>query len=99
MKHGKGESNMRTRIIRPALPILVSGSSMPKTELLALAVFVALATVLTVPGAQQAPRLPREDLPMTGKAGPGLEALDEAMKNILFHHGIPGGALAIAKEG
>ncbi len=38
-------------------------------------------------------------IPVTGKAGPGLEAADEAMLAVLEKHGIPGGALAIVKDG
>jgi N-acyl-D-amino-acid deacylase len=37
--------------------------------------------------------------PVTGKAAPTLEALDDAVKMIMDRHGIPGGALAIAKNG
>jgi N-acyl-D-amino-acid deacylase len=51
------------------------------------------------PGAQGPFALRQEDFPVTGKAGPGLEALDKAMHSIMTRHGIPGGALAIAKEG
>jgi N-acyl-D-amino-acid deacylase len=39
------------------------------------------------------------DFPITGKAGPGLEELDDLVKLIMDRHGIPGGALAIAKNG
>jgi N-acyl-D-amino-acid deacylase len=46
----------------------------------------------------QAPQ-PKFDLPVSGKAGPGLEPIDKAMRTILVRHGIPGGALAIAKDG
>ena len=42
---------------------------------------------------------PKFELPVSGKAGPGLEPIDRAMKAILQRHGIPGGALAIAKDG
>jgi N-acyl-D-amino-acid deacylase len=37
--------------------------------------------------------------PVTGKAGPGLEKFDEVMLAVLEKHGIPGGALAIVKDG
>jgi len=39
------------------------------------------------------------DFPITGKAGRKLEELDELVKSIMDRHGIPGGALAIAKDG
>lgn len=38
-------------------------------------------------------------IPITGKAGPGLEPFDAAMVTILERHGVPGAALAIAKGG
>jgi N-acyl-D-amino-acid deacylase len=48
----------------------------------------------------QQPFLPHEaKVPVTGKAGPGLETIDEAMLQIMDHHGIPGAAFAIAKDG
>jgi N-acyl-D-amino-acid deacylase len=47
----------------------------------------------TLPGGWQ--RL----VPITGKAGQGLDHLDEAMLRILEKYGIPGGALAIARNG
>lgn len=37
--------------------------------------------------------------PVTGKASPGTEALDKAVVTILNRHGIPGAALAIARDG
>ncbi len=40
-----------------------------------------------------------DEFPVTGQAGPGLEPLDKAIKNIMERHGLPGGALAIAKDG
>lgn len=49
------------------------------------------------PEAQQPPAA--GDLPVSGKAGPGLDALDKAMKSIMRRHGIPGGGLAVAKDG
>src|SRR5262249_47688938 len=47
----------------------------------------------TLPGGWQ--RL----VPITGKAGSGLDHLDDAMLRILEKYGIPGGVLAIAKDG
>jgi CubicO group peptidase (beta-lactamase class C family) len=49
--------------------------------------------------AQQPFRAPEEAIPITGKAGPGLEPFDPAMLAIMDHHGVPGAALAIAKNG
>jgi N-acyl-D-amino-acid deacylase len=49
--------------------------------------------------AQQPIRPLEEALPVTGKAGPGLELLDEGMRKIMDHHGIPGAAFALAKNG
>jgi N-acyl-D-amino-acid deacylase len=46
----------------------------------------------------QQPQL-KDEFPITGKAGPDLEAFDKAMQTIMRRHGIPGGALAIAKDG
>lgn len=37
--------------------------------------------------------------PTTGKEAPGLESLDEAVTAIVKRHGIPGAALAVAKDG
>lgn len=39
------------------------------------------------------------DFPITGKTGPKLEEFDDLVKMIMDRHGIPGGALAIAKNG
>jgi N-acyl-D-amino-acid deacylase len=48
----------------------------------------------------QAPRdAYQAKLPVQGKAGPGLEPFDAAMKTIMDRHGIPGAALAITKNG
>jgi CubicO group peptidase (beta-lactamase class C family) len=49
--------------------------------------------------AQQPFRAPEAAIPISGKAGPGLEAFDEAMLKIMDRHGVPGAALAIAKNG
>jgi N-acyl-D-amino-acid deacylase len=38
-------------------------------------------------------------IPIKGKAGPGLEAVDEAMLQIMDRHGIPGAGFAAAKHG
>src|SRR5262245_54991602 len=40
-----------------------------------------------------------EDIPVTGSERPDLAAFDEWMKSFVTEHQIPGGALAIAKDG
>jgi N-acyl-D-amino-acid deacylase len=42
---------------------------------------------------------PKGDYPTKGKAGPGLELLDQMVQTLMGRHGIPGAALAIAKDG
>jgi len=49
--------------------------------------------------AQQRFRPPDEEVPVKGKAGPGLEPFDKAMLAIMDRHGVPGAALALAKNG
>jgi CubicO group peptidase (beta-lactamase class C family) len=39
------------------------------------------------------------EVPIKGKAGPGLELFDAAMLQVMERHGIPGGAFALAKGG
>jgi N-acyl-D-amino-acid deacylase len=60
-----------------------------------------LAAPETVALAQAPPsfRPPEEAVPITGKAGPGLEPFDAAMRAIMDRHGLPGGAFALAKDG
>ncbi len=41
----------------------------------------------------------RRQTPVTGKIGPGLGPLDNVMLGLLEKHGIPGGALALVKDG
>src|SRR5438874_97697 len=47
----------------------------------------------------QPTRDPLAAIPINGQAGPGLEPFDAAMRTIIDRHGLPGAALAIAKEG
>jgi N-acyl-D-amino-acid deacylase len=66
--------------------------------------FVRWAMVLIVLGvpalaASQQPADPYARVPMTGKAGPGLETFDRAVLDLMDRHGIPGAALAIARDG
>jgi N-acyl-D-amino-acid deacylase len=49
--------------------------------------------------AQERFRPPDEEVPIKGKAGPGLEPFDKAMLAIMDRHGVPGAALAVAKNG
>jgi N-acyl-D-amino-acid deacylase len=55
------------------------------------------------PAMAQAPpagvRPPDAAIPITGKAGPGLELFDRAMLAIMDRHGVPGAALALARNG
>ena len=85
----------------PVLLLLLLGGSMTVWQYDAPQVQAggeAGAAPLKTPQGAQAPQ-PKFDLPVSGKAGPGLEPIDKAMKTILQRHGIPGGALAIAKDG
>jgi N-acyl-D-amino-acid deacylase len=50
--------------------------------------------------AQQPPQRPIDKaIPIRGKAGPGLEPVDEAMLRIMDRHGLPGAGFAAAKDG
>jgi CubicO group peptidase (beta-lactamase class C family) len=51
------------------------------------------------PGLAEASPWPPGEYPVTGKAGPGLEPLDQAVMTMMYRHGIPGASLAIAKDG
>src|SRR5260370_23421087 len=72
---------------------------MLKRCVVALALLLALSAWAASPSAQGPFEMRKEDFPITGKAGPGLEALDKAMHTIMTRHGIPGGALVIALDG
>jgi N-acyl-D-amino-acid deacylase len=72
---------------------------MPRRRTVGLAVVLA-SLVLAEPAAgQQIPPGLEPRIPVTGQAGPGLEHLDAAMLRILQRHAIPGGALAVARNG
>src|SRR5262249_7099195 len=47
----------------------------------------------------QPTRDPLAAIPVNGQAGPGLEPFDAAMRTVIDRHGLPGAALAIAKDG
>src|SRR5262245_42499842 len=51
------------------------------------------------PAAKATTGWPRGEPPVSGKAGAGLEALDKAVRTIMDRHGIPGAALAVARNG
>jgi CubicO group peptidase (beta-lactamase class C family) len=60
----------------------------------------ALAPTMEASAAQpQGQRDPFAAIPITGQAGPGLGAFDNAMRTIIDRHGLAGAALGIAKEG
>jgi N-acyl-D-amino-acid deacylase len=61
----------------------------------------ALHAAAQTPAAPKAPPKPpfQNLMPVEGKAGPGLEPIDRAMLKIMDRHGLPGAALAIAKNG
>ncbi len=78
-------------------------SQVTRRQILAGAGALALGTAASAPSAQP-PTKPvecptNEAVPIKGEAGPGLEAFDSAMLQIMDRHGIPGSALAIAKNG
>jgi N-acyl-D-amino-acid deacylase len=60
------------------------------------------AVLLAVPLAlhSQGPaQQPDYEIPITGEAGPGLEVFDASVRALMRRHGIPGAALAVAKDG
>jgi N-acyl-D-amino-acid deacylase len=59
----------------------------------------ALLLGLPLPFALAQPAADKERPPITGKAVPRLQHLDQVMLDILQVHQIPGGSLAIAKDG
>jgi N-acyl-D-amino-acid deacylase len=62
-------------------------------------VVAGVALVLVLTGEAQPPPGPKGAFPITGKAGPSLEPLDEAVMIMMERHGVPGASLAIAKDG
>jgi N-acyl-D-amino-acid deacylase len=66
---------------------------------------VAVATpVITPPVATAQPPMRttdhlKEKVPIRGKAGPGLDELDELILGVMDHHGIPGAGAALARDG
>jgi CubicO group peptidase (beta-lactamase class C family) len=58
----------------------------------------ASGTIQQVPPSGHA-RAFEETIPITGKAGPGLDPFDKAVVQIMERHGVPGAALAITRGG
>src|SRR5262245_23660917 len=70
------------------------------TRRAALAALGGLPVAANLASAQPAPFHHYEkEIPIRGKAGPGLEPFDAAMIKIMERHGIPGAALTITKAG
>ncbi|HZY85966.1 MAG TPA: serine hydrolase domain-containing protein [Gemmataceae bacterium] len=69
-----------------------------RTTLAAVAVLAAGALLPSTQG-QAPPGRPEAGIPATGKLGPGLEPLDRAVIAMMSRHGIPGAALAVARDG
>lgn len=65
----------------------------------AISLALASAAALAVASLAQERRRHGGELPVTGHAGPGLEAFDELMLATLRDHELVGGSLAIAKNG
>ncbi len=63
---------------------------------IALCVTIGLL-IFNTPGHAQGPT--GDKFPVHGKAGPGMEQFDNLVIAMMSRHGIPGGALAIAKDG
>jgi N-acyl-D-amino-acid deacylase len=74
-----------------------------RAALAGLGTLAVAAQVADLPGTGRAraepTRQPFDKVPVRGKAGPGLEPFDAAMLRIMDRHGIPGAALAVAKDG
>src|SRR4051812_34424388 len=70
-----------------------------RVALLPLATLLALVALVAPALAQQPPRPPEPLYPVTGKAVANSEALDKVVVTIMARHGIPGAALAIARDG
>lgn len=66
-----------------------------RTTVCLLLTLAALSVLL--PSARGQP--PQAGIPATGKLGPGLEPLDRAVVAMMARHGIPGAALAVARDG
>jgi CubicO group peptidase (beta-lactamase class C family) len=67
--------------------------------LLTPGILLALVTLVAPALAQQPPRPPEPLYPVTGKAVANSEVLDKVVVTIMSRHGIPGAALAIARNG
>lgn len=77
-----------------------SGKPTRRTALAAIGSLPVAANFAPAQPAQPPPFVPHvNQIPVRGKAGPGLEPLDNSVIEIMERHGIPGAALAIAKDG
>lgn len=70
-----------------------------RAALARLAGIGGLAVAAPTAPAQQRVRPAEAKVPITGKAGPGLDAFDKAVLAMMDRHGLPGAALAVAKNG
>ena len=69
-----------------------------RRQVLGLLGGAALAPLVPASRSARAQAVPNS-LPVTGSALPGFDALDDVITSIMSAHGIPGGALAIARGG
>jgi N-acyl-D-amino-acid deacylase len=73
-----------------------------RTAAFPFALLAALAAVVLAGDARLQPahgQRPEAGIPAAGKLGPGLEPLDRAVVAMMGRHGIPGAALAVARDG
>jgi N-acyl-D-amino-acid deacylase len=73
---------------------------MLRTGFAAVCAGLAVLVLGVVPGSGQEPEpAPGIKYPTTGKAHPALEPIDTAILTAMSRHGIPGGSLAVTKDG
>src|SRR5262249_48342627 len=104
-----GRTRNRTRYSPFRLKKQLGGSTFMTTRRKGLTRRAALAGLAGISGLAATDKAPAQDqpsvaprfkkVPIKGKAGPGLEFLDEAMLDVMDRHGIPGAAVAFAKDG
>src|SRR5690349_17122371 len=51
------------------------------------------------PGPGPGPTPVALDVPLTGQAVPGMESFDQVVSNLMKKHKVPGGAVAVVKDG
>lgn|GEM_PF-5326050 len=71
---------------------VVSTPAIERTVIAVLAMVLMLGQFVTPACAGEG------DIPITGEPTPGLEAIDEAIVQFMQNNGLPGGALAVARE-